>query len=255
MAKNFQNVTLGVGSFSINARDLGLTNGDAKATRAVETKDLEDGIPLFTQGRVPIRENHTLTIPMCEMTIQNLADVSLNVPRTIIPGTPVVVNDAANLERTFQPLFGFDDGIQFIRLPGAITSGLVIKDSTEVTTYTLEDDYFTDEAAGMVLSNPAGDISPGETVRVALTYTPAASERLEFGKNLPIQEKEVMFVHVSPVSGNIFTVFMPRAQFSGTLEANFQREEFMVLNAECKAIPDPDYPDAPLGFWDIELAA
>jgi hypothetical protein len=255
MAKNFQNCTIGVGAFSINAREIGLTNGGTTVSRAVETKDLEDGIPLFIQGRVPIREGHTMTIPMVELTIQNLSDVSLNVPRTIIAGTPVVVSDGANAERTFAPLFG-SGGLEYIRIPGVITtSGFTVKNFAESVTYTEGDDYIYDAANGMIITVPGGDITEGEVVRWYGTYTPPASERLEFGRNLPIQIKEVMFVHVSPVSGNIFTAFLPSAQFSGTLEADFAREEFAIVNATAAAIPDPSYPDYPLGYWDIELAA
>lgn len=249
---DFQNVTLGVGKFSINGRDIGLTNGDSQVSRAVETKDLEDGIPLQVQGRVPIRESHELTIPMVELTIQNLSDVSLNVPVTTIPGTPATVTDGMNQERVFRPLFGGD--IQFIRLDGQDPTSLVVKNLAETVTYAVGDDYIVDEGAGMVVTVPGGDITPGQRVRVAYGHTPKEADRLGFGVNLPLQEKEVIFTHISPVSGNIFTVFMPRAQFSGALNANFQREEFNVVNVNCKALPDPSYPNSPLGYWEIALA-
>lgn len=253
MAKTFQNCTIGVGAFLINAREVGLTNGGTTVARAVETKDLEDGIPLMVQGRVPIREGHTMTIPMVELTIQNLSDVSLNVPRTIIPGTPVAMADGDNVERRFQPLFGAG-GIEFIRLPGPITAlGFTISNVAETVDYDIDDDYIVDYANGMVLTVPGGDISPGQVVRLVGEYTPPKSERLEFGRNLPIQVKEVTFIHVSPVSGNIFTAFMPSAQFSGTLNADFAREEFAIVNAQASAVPDPSYPSYPLGYWDIEL--
>jgi hypothetical protein len=256
VAKTFQNVTIGMGAFSINAREIGITGGTGTTVaRGVETKDLEDGIPLQVLGRVPIREGHTLTIPMLELTIENLAEVSLNVPRTIIAGSAVTVLDAANETRTFAPLFG-TGGLEYIRIPGVITtSGFTVENLAESVTYVAGTDYIYDAANGMIITIPGGAISEGETVRWYGTYTPPASERLQFGNNLPIQVKEVMFVHVSPVSGNIFTCFMPSAQFSGTLEVNFAKEEFALMNAQASAIPDPSYPSHPLGYWDIELYA
>lgn len=253
----FENVTLGVGSLEINSRSIGLIAGDVNVTRGLETKDLEAEIPLKVQGRIPIRESHTITFPVVEMTIQNLSDVSLNIPVTDIAGTEVTVSDAANQERTFKAFGGAFD-MEYIRLdgPNITASSLTVKNLAESTTYVENTDYFVDYSAGYVIIFPGfGSIASGATVRVDYAYTPNASSRLQFGVNLPLQKKEISFVHVSPNSGNIFTVFMPDAYFSGELTANFQTQEFMITNASASATPSASYPDYPLGFWDIEPAA
>lgn len=244
---NFRNTTLGTGLLSIGGIDAGFLKGNVQVQRTVEQAIFESGVPLQPQGRVITKETIQLTAPIGEITAENMSAVSGTIPVTTNAGTPATAPAfGATSEHTFRtPVLG---GLQTIELLGPSVTSFLMKDVTEVTDYTNEDDFLLDAARGIVYRNPAGDIAAGETVRTSYGYTIPASKQLDLGKYFVFNETSVTFTHVSPVSGKTWTVHFWRAQGSAELDLNFEETNYTVMNVTFISLPDPSRPNNPNGY-------
>lgn len=241
---NFRNTTLGTGLLAVGGIDSGFLKGSVKVTRNVDQAIFESGVPLQPQGRVITKETIQLTAPLGELTVENLSAVSGTIPVTNNAGSPVVV--AMGQLRTFQaPVLG---GLEYITTDGPITSGLVIKNVAESTTYVVDADYLPDNARGIIYRNPTGAITSLQSVHIGYTYTIPASKQLDLGKYFVFNETDVTFTHVSPVSGKTWTVHFWRAQGSAEIDLNFDETNYVITNVTFISLPDPAHPDNPNGY-------
>ena len=242
---DFRNTTLGTGLLTIGGVDAGFLKGDVKVSRKVDQAVFESGVPLQPQGRVNTKQTIELTAPLGELTVPNLAAVSGTIPVTSNAGTPVVV--AMGQAKTFAvPVLG---GLEYILLDGEVVTALTVKDSTEVTTYTAGTDYLLDAARGVVYRNPAGTITTLQVVHVGYTYTTPASKQIDLGKYFVFIETDILFTHVSPVSGKTWTVKFWRAQGSAEIDLNFQETNYTITNVTFLSLPDATaHPTNPNGY-------
>lgn len=242
---DFRNTTLGTGVLTVGGVDVGFLKGDVQVRRSVEQAIFESGVPLQPQGRVITKETIELTAPLGELTVPNLAAVSGTIPVTTNSGAPVAV--AMGQAKTFAvPVLG---GLEYIALDGENVTLLVVKDVPETTTYTAGTDYLLDAARGIVYRNPAGTIPSLATVHVGYTYTNAASKQIDLGKYFVFVETDILFTHVSPVSGKTWTVKFWRAQGSAEIELNFQETAYTITNVTFISLPDPvNHPTNPNGY-------
>jgi len=244
---NENNVTIGGAQVLFDSYDVGYTEGDIEINREVQVKEGKDGIPLQIYIQVPIEENWKIKIPMVESTAENISRASSNLVAVSTSGAVVNVTDGANQERTFAAWHG--GSLQAIVLDGPSISGLVVKDQAETTTYVANTDYILDAAKGIVYRNPGGAIPSGATVRVHYSYTPVATEEIKLGINLPIVNKKVEFLHISPVSGDVLHYCYWKCQGTGNLDLGFKKQEFLLITADLVALPDAaNHPTEPTGF-------
>lgn len=249
---SFHNATLGTGTeVLVDGIDLGYTRGDIQFRRESETLDFETGIPINTVGRVPLTDKWFATVPMGEIVARNISYATLNIPVSQVAGTPVTIADSAPYQqRTFAAFAG--GTLERLVLDGGPVTSLVVKSADGLTTYNVNDDYILDATTGVVYRNPGGAILSGATVRVSYGYTPVAKDRLKLGVNNAVAERSFKFTHVSPVSGKIIVVEFWKAMSSASFELNFQEREYMVVNLELQALPDPiNHPTEPMGYIDF----
>lgn len=253
---DFNNATLGGAEVYVDDVAIGYTDGDIDFGRSTEIKKLRDSIPLTTVGQVILSEEFTVKVPAVEITAANIVRAGLNLQNTATPGTLVTVSDGSNQEKTFASLTAHSNGVlESIVLDGPNVASLVVENTAENTTFTVNDDYILDAALGVVYRNPGGAISSGATVRVSYTWTPAAYDTIPLGVNNAIQNKKVKLVHISPVSGRTITVELWKCLGSGALTMSFKKEDWMHLDMEFTALPSSDHPTNPIGYIKIEAAA
>ena len=244
---NSNNVSIGGGQVLFDSYDIGFTDGDITAQRETQTKQLKDGIPLNIVLQVPIEETWKVKIPMVESTAENIARASSNIVATNTAASTVTINDAANQERTFATWHS--GSLQAIVLDGPNVANLVVENVAENVTYVANTDYFVDAIKGVVYRNPGGAIGSGATVRVSYEYTPVAYSTLKLGVNLPLVNKKVEIIHVSPVSGDVYHYCYWKCQGTGALDLSLKKQDWLKVDADLVALPDPiGHPTEPTGF-------
>lgn len=254
-------VTIGGAQVLFDTVDVGYTDGDIECNRETTVKELEDGIPLQVVLQVPIREKWNIKIPMVQSSIANMSRASSNLLAYNSAGTEVTISSYQSF--TFaagfnsSPLQGFQvKDSTASSIPCTNLNTVVVKDSTGVTTYTVDDDYFVDAARGMIYRNPSGAISSLATVRVTWKYTNAAYDELRFGLNTAIQNKKVEFIHVSPVDGRVHHTCFWKCQGTGSLTLSHKKEDWLGFTADMVALPDvAGHPSNPTGFRRVVPAA
>ena len=106
-----------------------------------------------------------------------------------------------------------------------------------------------DAVKGIIYRLPGGAITSGQTVHVAYTYTPVSFDEILLGNNAALVNKQVEFIHTSPVSGDVFHYCYWKCQGTGNLDLSFKKQEFMIITADLVAIPDAvNHPTCPTGF-------
>lgn len=246
-----------LGSFSnvtISGHDVGLIKGDALLRRDAETIDCRAGLPRQLVGRVIAEESLVAEFPMAEISAKNFALSALNVDvSTLTLSAGLSVVDQTRTMQTYQGAdapAGTDEFVSMDR-PGSNYVSIVVKDSGGVTTYTVTTDYVVQ--GDRIFRVTTGAISSGEELLISYDYDRPASERINFGLNNPVNFSELLIQHISPVSGDIYTIFLPRAQAAGSIELGFQEESYQLIGGSFEATPDAtNYPLAPLGFFDIQ---
>lgn len=254
-------MTIGGAVVTIDGSPIGFTDNGIEVERTLELKEFEDGIPLLTQLRVPIREKVRVKIPMMEvLDPEKLELISLNIPCDTISGGAVSAIDSDNQEFTFgthaNPTMWQAFKIRSLTGLDVHTVTLTaLKNVAEDTTYTYEDDYFLDSASGVVYRNPAGDITSGQTVRAVWSGTAVASKRLRLGNNDPLVDRELTLVHTSPVSGDVITIKLWKAYSDGKLNLSPLKEDFWKTEVEFLGTPDvAGHPSEPVGYFDFAAA-
>ncbi len=250
---NFNNVALGGAKVYIDGYQVGYCDGDIEFMRNAVVKKLKDMVPLITVGQAILSEEYEVKIPAVESTIANLSKCSLNIPVTTnAGGTPVVVafglTPAASQAFTFAYLQG-GAAMQAIFLSGGTLTNVVVKDVSETTTYTLNTDYFTDAAVGVIWWNPGGTIPANATVHVAYHYTPVASQQLNLGVNLPISYRQIYLSHLDTNSGDWYEGVLWSCNGAGTLNLSFKKEDWFKIPMQFTALPTANA--APVGIFRI----
>ena len=247
---NFNNVTVGSGTLSVNGTDVGFLKGPVKVSLSHEKLELKSGVPRKLQGSVITEMIHKIEAPLAELSADSMSRASGFVPVSTIAAAEVTVADGDDQARTFAT---FGGAMQRILLDGPNVTNLVVKSADELTTYTVNNDYILDATTGIVYRNPGGTIGSAATVHVSYKYTPAASKRLNIGAAWQVLDlTDVVFTHTRP-SGKLFVAKMHKAQAAGNVDLEFSTEanDFVIQQFNCSAIDDTaNHPEAPLGYWD-----
>lgn len=252
---DFTNYVLGAGTVKINGVDAGYLNGAVKVRKGVEVKTAETGVPLRRIGSRVTKEIFEIEAPLGEFTAENIEAV-LGITPVVTAGSEV--DKTTSFESlTFAEVTG-QEGIEQIKFgPTAARSEYVtitaasvtVVDSTEVTTYTENDDYIVNYDTGVVYRNPGGTISSGEAVKCKYKYTPTASTRFNIGTLTQVPTFTFEFVHEDPQTGAKFTCFMHKAEADPTAEWEFKGDDFVVTNLKIAAVDDStNNPTNPLGW-------
>jgi len=247
---NFNNVTVGSGTLSVNGTDVGFLKGPVKVSLSHEKLELKSGVPRKLQGSVITEMIHKIEAPLAELSADSLSRASGFVPVSTVDGVEVTVADGDDQARTFAT---FGGAMERIILDGPAVTSLVVKSADEETTYTVNSDYILDATTGIVYRNPGGTIGSKATVHVSYKYTPAASKRLNIGAAWAVLNlTNVVFTHTRP-SGKQFSAVMHKAQAAGNVDLEFSTEanDFVLMQFNCSAIDDTaNHPASPLGYWD-----
>lgn len=246
---NFNQVALGLGMLSFNGVDVGFLKEQVNYKYSYEIEKFKSGVPRKLQGSVTKELVSELTAGVAELSAENMA-MALGGLDITTTGSTQTINDAANQERTFAA-WG-DSGLEAILLDGPQVASLVVKNTAEDTTYVAGDDYWlipgNSVAPGLVYANPDGDISSGQTVRVAYTYEEITGKKVKLGTQFSLQQATLQFVHTRPQTGKLVTIVMWKASVNGTLDWNFQEDSFTVNNVTFEAVEDTSHADEPMGY-------
>ena len=244
------NIIIGGAQVLFDSNRVGFTDGDIEANCERTIKEFEDGQPLMIQLQVPIREKWNIKVPLVETTLENVARASSNLVVSSIAGSEVTVAVAQTF--TFAdwpggPFQAFQVANAGVRAENLTT--VVVTETDGSPTFVLNDDYYIDGSRGVIYRNPNGDIPEDASVKVTYHYTPVARKKIPFGKNSPILNKKVEFIHVSQVDGSVHHTCFWKCQGTGNLAFGHKKEEWGTLAAELVALPDPiAHPDEPTGF-------
>lgn len=247
MAGNFRNTTLGLGVLTVNGVDVGLLKGNVKLDVKATILPFKSGVPLQTQGQVITEEEVSLTASAAEINADNL--------QLALGRGSKTVNVAAPVTLTMQPYtMGAVPGghyDEYVVLAGPGLSAVTVKNAVEAVTYVNNTDYYIDAASGVIYRNPSGAITSGQVLHITYTYTPVASEQVNFGASFVLSTVMVDFTHTSPVSGSIHTIKFWTAQGSGTLAEDFGEAAYQLLNLEFKSQYDSTHPSNPTGYQRV----
>lgn len=179
-----------------------------------------------------------------------------------IAGTLVTVADNDNQEKTFAVAAG-EATAQSITLDGPNVGSLVIKNTSELTTYTVNTDYIlvnSSTGRARVYRNPGGAIGSLATVRVSYTHTPPASQRLLIGDSTRTTIPTLLnlkFEFENPANdAKKRNCIMHKGSCSGELKLDFEDGKFHLLDVEVEALPDDTKKVSnggdgdELGYWD-----
>lgn len=260
----FNKMSMGLGVLAIDGVDSGFLD---KAVEFAVTRDLADF--KTTQGSLPQALVGSMTRDFGASITAKQAEIFNTVAwqnalggfaPTEIAGTVVNMTAAWHVH-TFA-YSAASPGVQFFDLAGPnISTGgdaPVIKDLTEVTTYTEDTDYIVDYDLGRVYLNPAapGTIPASSSVKVKYKYTPPASHRFELGHSVTIPTVALTFTHTNPQTAKTITVYFPKARVKGQIKANFSTTEFAMLDIAIDSLYDSTYSvggvTAPFGYVLIE---
>lgn len=122
-------------------------------------------------------------------------------------------------------------------------SNVVVKDSTDVTTYVAGTDYLLDAAAGFVKVTKGGGIADAAEIHVTLDAAALTGEAVSVGTRQSIS------VRVDGDMRNIATgeqirILIPRAKLSAQGELDFMGEDFLVTELSGTALALPGQPSA-----------
>ena len=107
-------------------------------------------------------------------------------------------------------------------------SNVVVKDSTDSTTYVLNTDYLLDAEAGFIKPTTGGGISSGDDLHI--TYDAAALT----GSAVSVGTRQAIQVQIEGNMKNLATgeyvhVFIPKAKLSPTGELDFRGADFLPV--------------------------
>ncbi len=256
---DFNNVHMGIGALSINGVDVGFLKGNVNYKYNYDIAEFKTGVPRMLQGSICKEIFAELTAPLAEITPTTLGHVLGGLTSSATTAAEVDLTGAF-VEFTFAdcPYAPVFESI-YIGIPGYPSSpvtitaaSVIIKDLTEVKTYTENTDYIVDYATGMVYRNPGGSIGSGATVKVKRKYTPSAYHQIDLGYTFAIADVELNFVHTNPTTGKYINVHMWKANASGNAEFSFDEENWAIINCTFKAVYDSTHPTTPLGYIQFE---
>jgi len=246
----FGNVSMGLGALTVNSVDVGYLKGKVNYKYAYEIEKFETGVPLKLQGQITKKLSASLTATLAELSAENMAMALGGLSISTVTAVEVTIADGDNQERTFASIGGA--GLECIQLgpgtPATLFNTLVVENSAENTTYTAGTDYLLDPTSGKVWRNPAGSITSGQTVRVSYKYTPTAGKQINLGVTFSLSQVPLTFVHTKPNTNKDITVVMHKCSANGTVDINFDEQNFILNDVTFDAIEDTTNAAHPFGY-------
>lgn len=251
---NFKKVSMGNGVLKWKGVDIGFLKGDVNYKYNYSVEDFKTGVPNALRGSITKEITAELTAPVAELSTANIAMALGGLPISTT-GSPVTISAGAPSIRTFSPWMGG----QAIILDGPNPTSVVIKSNDNVTTYTVDTDYFVVPgvagSTAMVFRNPTGTIPSLATVRATYGYTQAAGSQIDLGVQFSLEQGDLEFVHTNPTTKLKKTVKFWKATSNGQFDINFAESSFIINTITFKGIFDEMHPLNPLGYFHDEEEA
>lgn len=257
---NASNITLGTGTFSVNTVDVGYLGEKVEFNYKDEVKDIKQGIPRRSVLLIPLETECSLQAEWIETSPENMGYALGGLTPATIAGTEVdktesfeILSFAANANNPGMESVKLGPTANRAQKVAITAESVVVKNSTEATTYTENDDYIVDYDTGYVFRNPGGAISTEESCKFKYSYTPVASKRIDLGKAYVQTYFELEFVHTNPTTLKTTTVHLWKAQASREFALAWDSQNEVKLNPKFIAMDDSDnHPDNPFGYILME---
>jgi hypothetical protein len=189
-------------------------DGDVKFKCGYEIEPFKHGNPKAVHKLFNKESMMEVTAPLMQLSPSNLAMVlgGLSVQNSAGGST-----NAPEYQATFVNWAGAP-GLQAIPLRGPTVSSLTVKTTGDVT-ITQSGNWYLDSASGMLYRLPGGSITAGQTVKIAYTYVPPASDQINLGQMLSMADVAIAFRH--PRNDGLIEIVMDSAVNLNPLEVDF----------------------------------
>lgn len=268
---NFNNVSLGNGSLSINSVDVGYLKGDVQFSYTYDSEDLETrdatlGYKTLT-GRISKMLKASLTAPLAELSADNISIALGGLTASTVLASEVDLTASwheltAAKYRGHGTLYAIKlgpltDQFQNVTISGA-GSAPSIDRATPGTLYVENDDYIIDYATGWAYFNPGGTkianlAADSYVVNVKYKYTPASYKQLALGYTAQLQElSNLVFTHRNPTTGLNHVITFHKCFPAGQMDLSFTEDSFIINNVRFDASNDATgHSTSPLGTYKV----
>ena len=260
---NFNNVTMGTGEMWYNNILVGFLKEEVKYEYNYEIEYFKAGVPLKLYGSITKEVTAQLTAKLAEINVENLAIASGG----LTVNTTLGVSTTFTFVGTFAPFPSATSGVQacvldVVNVTNIAPNAPVVKYGSGSSTGSANltaaenDDYLFDPVGAlgaMIYRNPGGDIPTLSVFTMVGTYTPVASKSLYLGSRFTLDQKKLVFVHTSPVTGKKKTVTFWKASTNGKVALPFSEGNFVLNEVVLQSIWDDDHPTSPLGTYEEEV--
>lgn len=129
-------------------------------------------------------------------------------------------------------------------------SSVVVKDATDVTTYTENTDYVVNTRLGLIKALSTGSIGEGDTINVSCSYA-QVDWTLITGADSPIIRTKLVLDGKNYVNGRNCKVVVKEARLKPSTAVDFLSEDFLPLELEgvCE-IPTGDTTPLEIVYYD-----
>lgn len=247
-------ITLGSGDLYLNGVHVGYLSGEVTAIVENAVKKFQSGVPKRTIVQVIEGTSMSLKAGLAEISASNMAMAMGQQASVAWTAGAATVVDGDNEEHTFRA--DPTNDLEFIQLgpgPGIATtfSSVVVKDLTEVTTYTVTTDYLVNATTGKVTRVDGGTITTLETVRVSYAYVKVAGDQVNVGFEQEINDCLLQFIHTNPRTLKETSVVIWKAQTDGQFNLPFG-DDFVKTDVTWEALEDTARTANSLGYIFIQ---
>lgn len=247
MATGFNAVSMGNGELFFDGRNVGILKGDVTYSYEYDIEDLYAGVPQKLKGRITRRVSASLKASTAELNMENVAmalggltisNVGGGTTAHVKKSYTVSARGSSTILSVMLDESPIDDGATFT---------VYKADGTTVIAAT---EYFVDYGSGFVYFKPGtSDVTEGAVVKVSYTDEQPASKQVNLGATFSLAQKNLEFVHTSPVTGKEKRVVMWLASSDGRVNLNFSETNIIVNEVTFMAIEDTSHPNNPLGYF------
>lgn len=247
MATGFNAVSMGNGELFFDGRNVGILKGDVKYSYEYEIEDLYAGVPQKLKGRITKKVTAKLTASTAELNVENVAMALGGLSIQNIGGAP-----NAHVKKAYQVAARGTSTILSVHLDESPVDGqsAFTIHKADGTTMIPATEYMVDFGGGRVYFKPGSEaVADGDTVRVTYTDVQPASRQVNLGATFSLAQRNLEFVHTSPVTGKEKRVVMWLASSDGKVNLNFAESNIIVNEVTFMAIEDAAHPTNPLGYF------
>ncbi len=125
---------------------------------------------------------------------------------------------------------------------GSLITIVSVKDVTDTTTYTFEDDYTTKVTNGFteLIRNTAGDITDGQSLHLVITYTPNASKQITAGGRTVVNPIKLRIISTKEDGKRLIHDFYMAYTFTGNnfIYPKNESGDYLEIPVSIRAVKD-----------------